>query len=68
MDGYEYVHPIENRTLSVREAARIQGFPDDFVFTGNMREQYIQVGNAVSPLVSEYFANKIYNFIRSRSY
>ena len=64
MDGYEYVHPTENRTLSVREAARIQGFPDDFVFTGNMREQYIQVGNAVSPLVSEYFANKIYNFCK----
>lgn len=63
MDGYEYIHPIENRTLSVREAARIQGFPDEFVFTGNMREQYIQVGNSVSPLVSEYFGKKIFNFL-----
>ena len=63
MDGYEYVHPIENRTLSVREAARIQGFKDDFIFTGNMREQYIQVGNSVSPIVSEYFAQRIYNFL-----
>ena len=65
MDGYEYIHPIEDRTLSVREAARIQGFPDDFIFIGNMREQYIQVGNSVSPLVSEYFGRKIYNFLNS---
>jgi DNA (cytosine-5)-methyltransferase 1 len=65
MDGYEYIHPSENRTLSVREAARLQGFPDDFIFTGNMREQYIQVGNSVSPLVSEFFGNKIYNCLKS---
>ena len=42
MDGYMYIHPIENRTLSVREAARLQGFHDSFIFIGNMREQYIQ--------------------------
>jgi DNA (cytosine-5)-methyltransferase 1 len=57
----DFVHPDEPRTFSVRELARIQGFPDDFVFQGkvttggtdrrNSVPQYTQVGNAVSPLV-----------------
>ena len=59
MDGYEYIHPTEVRTLSVREAARLQSFPDDFVFIGNMREQYVQIGNAVPPLLSYAIAKKI---------
>ncbi|OUR87184.1 hypothetical protein A9Q81_26040 [Gammaproteobacteria bacterium 42_54_T18] len=59
MDGYRYIHPTENRTLSVREAARIQSFPDHFIFNGNMREQYIQVGNSVPPLLAEALANAV---------
>lgn len=59
MDGYEYIHPTEVRTLSVREAARLQSFPDDFVFVGNMREQYVQIGNAVPPLLSYAVAKDI---------
>ncbi|RXI64431.1 DNA cytosine methyltransferase [Clostridium tetani] len=59
MDGYEYIHPTECRTLSVREAARLQSFTDDFVFVGNMREQYVQVGNAVPPLLSYALAKQI---------
>ena len=59
MDGYEYIHPTEVRTLSVREAARLQSFPDDFIFVGNMREQYVQIGNAVPPLLSYAVAKEI---------
>lgn len=52
MDGYMYIHPEELRTLSVREAARLQSFPDDFIFLGNQQQVYVQVGNAVPPLLS----------------
>jgi len=59
MDGYMYIHPTEDRTLSVREAGRIQSFHDSFVFIGNMREQYVQVGNAVPPLLAQALAESI---------
>lgn len=59
MDGYMYIHPWEDRTLSVREAARLQSFPDDFTFVGNMREQYVQVGNAVPPMLSAALARQV---------
>ena len=63
MDGYMYIHPSEDRTLSVREAARIQSFADDYEFVGNMREQYVQVGNAVPPLLSKALATKIKKYL-----
>ena len=66
MDGYMYIHPEELRTLSVREAARIQSFPDDFVFIGGQGQTYIQVGNAVPPLMSYSIANNVKNTLSSR--
>ena len=48
-DGYWYIHPTENRTLSVREAARIQTFPDWFRFEGTRSHAFRQIGNAAPP-------------------
>ena len=59
MDGYMYIHPEELRTLSVREAARLQSFPDDFVFIGNQQQTYVQVGNAVPPLLAYALAKSV---------
>ena len=57
--GGRFIHPIENRTLSPREAARIQSFPDDFEFFGTKREISRQIGNAVPPKVSYFLARFI---------
>ncbi|WP_211269195.1 DNA cytosine methyltransferase [Saccharothrix syringae] len=52
-DGYWYIHPSENRTLTVREAARIQTFPDDFRFAGSRSHAFQQIGNAVPPMLGK---------------
>jgi DNA (cytosine-5)-methyltransferase 1 len=54
-----FFHPTQNRVISVREAARIQSFPDDFVFSGSLTEQYEQVGNAVPPFLAEAIGKSI---------
>ena len=54
-----WVHPTLDRAISVREAARLQTFPDSFVFCGTKDKQYQQVGNAVPPIMAKAIANKI---------
>ena len=51
-DGYWYIHPSEPRTLTVREAARIQTFPDSFRFAGTRSHAFTQIGNAVPPALA----------------
>lgn len=55
----EFVHPIENRPLTIRECARIQTFPDTFIFTGNDTERIRQIGNAIPPDLAEMLARHI---------
>ena len=58
-DTYSHIHPYEPRGISVREAARIQSFPDDFFFDCSMGDAYKQIGNAVPPLLALAVAEKI---------
>jgi len=67
MDGFSrtitksgrYIHPKYNRLLSVREEARIQSFPDNFIFCGSIKEMYQQIGNAVPVLMAKAIGEKI---------
>ena len=60
-DGYWYIHPREDRTLSIREAARIQTFPDRFRFAGSPSNRYQQIGNAVPPMFAHAIASSVRN-------
>lgn len=54
-----WIHPEKDRAISIREAARLQTFPDSFVFCGSKDQQYQQVGNAVPPIMAKSIAKKL---------
>ena len=63
-DGYMFIHPFHDRTITVREAARFQSFPDAFEFLGSMTSQFRQVGNAVPPLLAKSLGESVLKSIK----
>lgn len=61
------IHPIESRVITVREMARLQSFPDDFIFKGSKAKQMVQIGNAVPPLMAKAIALGISKTIRENN-
>jgi DNA (cytosine-5)-methyltransferase 1 len=65
-DGNSYIHPHQIRSISIRESARLQSFHDGFVFCGSPSDQWIQIGNAVPPVMAEAVARSFMHLLTSR--
>jgi DNA (cytosine-5)-methyltransferase 1 len=65
-DGNGYVHPTQVRSISIREAARLQSFRDDYVFCGSPSDQWTQLGNAVPPVLAERIAASLLQALKRR--
>jgi len=65
-DGNQFIHPdyTQERTFTPREAARIQSFPDNFIFPCSKTQQYKQIGNAVPPLLANHIAKLLKKYLR----